>query len=212
MKSLSDLAQEANLGTPPTIPKGHGTYSYYNAQMAIRVKELMDQLGTWENPQNVFVNAEILRMKPRTIVQWYKQGLGYLLTYADPDKKYAKLWPQIFAKVTAEGVTFLWLKNVGFDPTFVKKSVVKVSKDVAELYNWRERLQNFIENAQPGEELSLNVHLTESEEKQIRTTLRFAEHLFFEVNTHSIKVTYRRDVPEAPKDNIGLVIHERFDV
>ena len=191
------LEAALNLGTAPTIPKGHGTYSYYNPTYAMRVRNLLDEMAN--NPsQNVFVKSDYLKMQPATIVQWYKQGLGYLITYHDPDKKYAKQATKIAARKQKDGVIFVWLHLTGWDPAFVRNSVVRVSKDVSELYAWRERLQEFIETAVPGQELSLAVHITPDEIQAVKDTLAGADHLSFEVDTNLIKVTYNRPAEFTP--------------
>lgn len=192
MSSL-DSVQDAligtlNLGTMPTIPKGHGTYSYYKPQYALRVKAWLDAM--LENKtRNAWVDAAANRVSAKTLLQWYKQGLGFLVTNY-PDSIYVKLYPKIAVKAKAKGLLLVWLSNVGYDPDFARNSVQTICQDVAGMLVWREKLQTFLETALPREQLSMTgLALTPKEVENVKVALSISPDFLFEVANDRIIVT-----------------------
>ena len=203
---LASMVKAANLGTEPTIPKGHGTYSYYNAQTALRIKALLDEMRS--NPtHNVHIDSGKYRIKPKTLMQWYKQGLGYLIANHDTNGVYREMCRGIAAKIKQDGLLLVWLHLVSYDPAFIKGSVTHVSQHIADMYVWREKLQQFVEYGLPGERLSLTgIHLTNDDIEKTRSALVMCSHVTFELSNTKLEVTLSRDPLQARQVGSGIVL------
>lgn len=190
---LSSLAA-SGLGTKPTSPKGNGTYSYYTATHAIRVRNIIDAMV--ERPtEHKYLDSAKLARSPRTLMAMYKQGLAFLLDHADENGYYAKLWPNIHLRKEGNGIIFMWLSLVNYDPKFALGTVKRVTKDIMTLNVWRNELDRYLENALPGEVHSITgIHLTPDDQAAIRACLFMLSDFEYEITNTTIHIK-RKEKP-----------------
>jgi len=193
-KDPETAARVANALVPSSRPDGWSKKSnapYYKEVYAKEIKDTLDSvMATKQDMLYSYADFEKLGMSHATVYLRVNQSSRYLMKYMDPEGKYADILMNKVS-ITKErnvGVRISLLpeyRETGTESVFKPKSVVPKSDDPI----WRKKLEEFLENAQPGETFHKSgLALDPDEIKELNDSFISVQGFIANITSYEIKI------------------------
>ena len=193
-KDPETAARVANALVPSSRPDGWSKKSnapYYKEIYAKEIKDALDSvMATKQDMLYSYADFEKLGMSHATVYLRVNQSCRYLMKYMDPEGKYADILMNKVS-ITKErnvGVRISLLpeyRETGTESVFKPKSVVPKSDDPI----WRKKLEEFLENAQPGETFHKSgLALDPDEIKELNDSFISVQGFIANITSYEIKI------------------------
>jgi hypothetical protein len=166
---------------------------YYRERFALELKHIIDEMiieqANGEFTDRQFFYSDFPTQSQTSLYLKINQSKLYLLDNLDFEGKYARFFEGVsISRERGKGIRIGY--NRDMTAVGILPSAHKVNEKSADVISWKDRMQDFLDNSEPGQELELKrLSLTNDEVQELNYQLGEIVSILFKVTNNRIWIT-----------------------